>query len=47
MKCFDFKLLDSSYIYLNCSNGNMHTQWLEHIIGRNTDCINISRTQIL
>ena len=46
MECFDFKLLDSSS-FTFVSYGNTHTKWLDHIIGRNTEGINISRTQIL
>ena len=46
MECSDFKLLDSSS-FTFVSYGNTHTKWLDHIIGRNTEGINISRTQIL
>ena len=46
MEWFDFKVLDSSS-FTFVSHGNTHTKLLDHIIGRNTEGINISRPQIL
>ena len=46
LECFDFKLLDSSS-FTFVSYGNTHTKWLDHIIGRNTKCINLTQSTIL
>lgn len=46
MDCFDFKFSDSSSFSF-VSYERTHTKCLDHIIDRNTDGIDISRTQKL